>query len=290
MSLAKLITRFRVDAPDRFRLSDIDPADTGGIKKSAARRAIARDVPRLSDLQRRLYAEDSWAILIILQGIDAAGKDSAIRHVMSGLNPQGCVVHPFKTPTTEDLDHDFLWRAVLRLPPRGAIGIFNRSYYEEVLIARVHPDLVQQQRLPRRVTTQRIWDERFEDINAFERHLVRSGTVPIKFHLRISKKEQARRLLARLDDPAKRWKFSANDIAERRLWPRYMAAYESMIRNTSTAEAPWYVLPADKKWFAQLLISAVIVEVLEGLELAFPKFGRKTLKEMRRYARALAAD
>jgi PPK2 family polyphosphate:nucleotide phosphotransferase len=193
-------------------------------------------------------------------------------------------------PTAAELDHDFLWRAVLRLPPRGEIGIFNRSYYEEVLITRVHPDLVQQQRLPRRVTTQRIWDERFEDINAFERHLVRSGTVLIKFHLRISKKEQARRLLARLDDPAKRWKFSASDIAERRLWPRYMAAYESMIRNTSTAEAPWYVLPADKKWFAQLLISAVIVEVLGGLDLAFPKFGRKALKEMRRYARALAAD
>jgi len=288
MSRTKLTRRFRIDSPDRFRLADIDPAATAGVKKRAAKRILAKDVQRLDEAQRRLYAVDRWAILIILQGMDAAGKDSAIRHVMTGLSPQGCTVHPFKTPSNEDLDHDFLWRAVGRLPARGDIGIFNRSYYEEVLIARVHPELLEKQHLPPRLLTPQVWKERFEDINAFERHLVRNGTLPIKFFLHISKHEQERRLLDRLRDPTKRWKFSANDIAERRLWPRYMAAYESMIRNTSTPEAPWYVLPADNKWFARLVISAVIVDVLEGLRLEFPKFKRKELGSKRRLRAALA--
>jgi PPK2 family polyphosphate:nucleotide phosphotransferase len=290
MSPAKLIKRFRVDSPERFRLADIDPAETAGMKKHAAKRIIAKDARRLGELQKRLYAEESWAILIILQGIDAAGKDGAIGHVMSGLNPQGCSVHSFKTPSSEELDHDFLWRAVQRLPRRGDIGIFNRSYYEEVLVARVHHEVLQNQKLPAQVRTPRIWEERFEDINAFERHLVRNGTVPIKLHLHISKQEQERRLLARLDDPTKRWKFSVNDVAERKLWSRYMAAYDSMIRNTSTAQAPWYVIPADKKWFARLLMSVVIVDVLDRLHLTFPKFGRKALRRMQRLRKVLAAE
>jgi PPK2 family polyphosphate:nucleotide phosphotransferase len=286
----KLIKRFRVDAPRRFRLADCDPAETAGFKKSAADEIVAAHTSRLTELQERLYAEDSWSILIILQGVDAAGKDSAIKRVMAGLNPQGCIVHPFKAPTSEELDHDFLWRAAKRLPPRGDIGIFNRSYYEEVLVVRVHQELLRKQKLPAEVVTGRIWKERFEDINAFERHLVRSGTVPIKFHLRISKEEQNRRLLERLDDPAKRWKFSNGDVAERELWDRHMAAYEEMIRNTSTPEAPWYVVPADKKWFARLVISTVIVDVLDRLDLEFPKFDRAALREMRQIRKALEAE
>jgi PPK2 family polyphosphate:nucleotide phosphotransferase len=242
------------------------------------------------DLQERLNAEHSWALLIILQGVDAAGKDGAIKHVMSGLNPQGCTVHSFKVPTREELDHDFLWRAAVRLPPRGDIGIFNRSYYEEVLVVRVHDDLLGKQGLPSKLVTKRIWEERFADINAFERHLVHSGTVVVKFHLRISKEEQKRRLLARLDEPAKRWKFETADLIERKLWDAHMSAYEEMIRNTSTAEAPWYVVPADNKWFARLVMSTVILDVLDRLDLAFPKFGRPALRDMKRMRRALEAE
>ena len=264
MNHAKLAKRFRVEGPGRFRLGDFDPDETAGFTKKKAKRKLAKHAERLMDLQARLYAEHSWALLIILQGVDAAGKDGAIKHVMSGLNPQGCIVHPFKVPTSEELDHDFLWRAALRLPPRGDIGIFNRSYYEEVLVVRVHDDLLGKQGLPSKLITKRIWEERFADINAFERHLVRSGTVVIKFHLRISKEEQKRRLLARLDEPAKRWKFDMADLVERKLWDGYMSAYEEMIRNTSTAEAPWYVVPADNKWFARLVMSTVILDVLIG--------------------------
>jgi PPK2 family polyphosphate:nucleotide phosphotransferase len=208
---------------------------------------------------------------------------------MAGLNPQGCVVHPFKVPTIEELDHDFLWRAAARLPPRGDIGIFNRSYYEEVLVVRVHDDLLEKQRLPANLVTKRIWKQRFGDINAFERHLVRNGTVVIKFHLRISKEEQQRRLLARLDEPAKRWKFSMADLAERKLWDRYMDAYEDMIRGTSTADAPWYVLPADNKWFA-LVMSTVIIDVLDRLDLEFPKFDPSALRDMKRMRKALETE
>jgi len=290
MKPLQLVERFRIDKPRRFRLADIDPAETCGFKKAAAGAIVARHVERLTDLQERLYAEDCWAVLIVLQGVDAAGKDSAIKHVMSGLNPQGCTVHPFKTPTTEELDHDFLWRAAKRLPPRGDIGIFNRSHYEEVLIVRVHQELLAKQKLPRRLVTEAIWTERFEAINAFERHLTRNGTVVIKFHLRISQEEQKRRLLARLDDPAKRWKFSIDDVTERKLWDRHMEAYEDMIRSTSTPEAPWYVVPADRKWFARLVISSVIVDVLERLDLQYPHFGGSALREMKRLRKALQAE
>ena len=290
MNHAKLANRFRVAHPRRFRLSDVDPAETAGFTKESADRMLAKHPPRLADLQERLYAEDSWALLIILQGVDAAGKDGVIKHVMAGLNPQGCTVHPFKAPTADQLDHDFLWPAAMRLPPRGDIGIFNRSYYEEVLIVRVHDDLLRKQRLPAELVTGRIWKERFADINAFERHLVRSGTVLVKFHLRISKQEQKRRLLARLDEPAKRWKFSRQDLAERKLWDRYMDAYEDMIRNTSTPEAPWYVVPSDNKWFARLVVSTAIVNALERLDLSFPKFNRAALRSMMRTRKALAAD
>jgi PPK2 family polyphosphate:nucleotide phosphotransferase len=290
MKPSQLAARFRVDKPKRFRLADCDPAETVGLKKAAARAIAEERVARLADLQKRLYAEDSWAVLIILQGIDAAGKDSAIRRVMSGLNPQGCLVHPFKAPSEEELDHDFLWRASKRLPPRGDIGIFNRSHYEEVLDVRVHNELLEKQKLPRRLVTGNLWNERFEDINAFERHLARNGTVIIKFHLRISKQEQRRRLLKRLDDPAKRWKFSIDDVAERKLWDRHMNAYEDMVRHTSTREAPWYVVPADNKWFARLVIACVVVDVLDRLDLQYPRFGRDALREMKRLRKALAAE
>lgn len=290
MNHAKLPNRFRVDHPGRFRLRDVDPAETAGFSKENADRMLAKHTGRLADLQERLYAEDSWALLIILQGVDAAGKDGVIKHVMAGLNPQGCTVHPFKAPTADQLDHNFLWRAAARLPARGDIGIFNRSYYEEVLIVRVHDDLLLKQRLPAELVTRHIWKERFADINAFEHHLVRNGTVVVKFHLRISRQEQKRRLLARLDEPAKRWKFSQQDLAERKLWDRYMDAYEDMIRNTSTPNAPWHVVPADNKWFARLVVSAAIVNALERLDLAFPKFDRAALRGMRRMRKALVAD
>jgi PPK2 family polyphosphate:nucleotide phosphotransferase len=210
--------------------------------------------------------------------------------VMTGFNPQGCIVHSFKTPTTDELGHDFLWRAAARLPPHGDIAIFNRSYYEEVLVVRVHDDLLGKQRLPAKLVTKRIWKHRFDDINAFERHLVRNGTVVVKFHLHISKQEQKRRLLARLDEPAKRWKFSMADLAERKLWDRYMDAYEDMIRNTSTTQAPWYVVPADNKWFARLVVSTVIIDVLDRLDLEFPKFDKPALRDMKRMRKALEAE
>jgi len=290
MNQSKLRKRFRIDRPKSFRLAEIDPAETVGFKKADADTLVTAHAERLGDLQERLYAEDRWALLVILQGVDAAGKDSAIKRVMAGLNPQGCAVHPFKVPTSEELEHDFLWRAVKRLPCRGDIGIFNRSYYEDVLVVRVHEDLIEQRRLPPELVTGRIWQERFEDINAFERHLVRNGTVVVKVHLRISKEEQKRRLLARLDEPAKRWKFSMDDVAERKLWDRHMEAYEDMIRNTSTPQAPWYVVPADHKWFARLVIANVIVDVLEDLELEYPTFDPAALGQMKRIRKALEAE
>jgi PPK2 family polyphosphate:nucleotide phosphotransferase len=252
MKQSKLIKRFRVDRPKSFKLAKFDPAETAGFKKTEAQTIVKAHAERLGELQERLYAEDRWALLIILQGVDAAGKDGVIKRVMAELNPQGCAVHPFKVPTSEELEHDFLWRVVKRLPYRGDIAIFNRSHYEDVLVVRVHKNLLEKRRLPRVLVTDRIWQQRFQDINAFERHLTRSGTAVVKFHLRISKEEQKRRLLSRLDEPAKRWKFSEDDVAERKLWDRHMEAYENMIRNTSTPEAPWYVVPADHKWFARL--------------------------------------
>jgi PPK2 family polyphosphate:nucleotide phosphotransferase len=287
MKYGPLIKRFRIENPKRFNLADHDPGETAGFEKEEAESIAVAHTQRMIDLQQRLYAEHNWALLIILQGVDAAGKDSAIKRVMAGLNPQGCVVHPFKVPTAEELDHDFLWRAVKRLPARGNIGIFNRSYYEEVLVVRFHQELLRAQKLPPELITRHVWEERFADINAFERHLLRNGTVVIKFHLHISKNEQRRRLLDRLNDPSKFWKADMADVAERKLWSRHMAAYEDMIRNTSTAQAPWYLVPADHKWFARALMAIVIVDVLDRLHLDFPKLDRAGMKQLRRMRKAL---
>jgi PPK2 family polyphosphate:nucleotide phosphotransferase len=268
-----IIKRYRVRNGSEFRLADIDPSDKSGIdmEKAEAKAMLAEGVHRLADLQERLYADHTWSILVILQALDAAGKDGVIKHVMSGINPQGCDVHPFKAPSQLELDHDFLWRASVVLPKRGHIGVFNRSYYEEVLVVRVHKDLLERQGLPASLITKQIWDERFEDINAFELHLARNGIVPIKIFLHISKQEQEKRLLARIDDPAKQWKFNAGDIGERKLWDEYMRAYDEMIRATATDAAPWYVIPADHKWFARLVVAAAIVERLEQIDSQFPK-------------------
>ena len=292
MKAESLIAHLRVDHPKRFRLADIDPADSFGldIEKDEAQTMLAEGVKRLADLQERLYAQDRWALLVILQGVDTAGKDGVIEHVMSGVNPQGCQIHSFKAPSEEELDHDFLWRNITRLPERGRIGIFNRSYYEEVLVVRVHPEILAGQKLPPELVTRNIWQHRFKDIRAFERYLARNGTAILKFHLRISKEEQRRRLLARLDEPAKRWKFSMRDVAERKLWDKYMDAYEDMIRHTSTPEAPWHVVPTDHKWFAHLAIAATIVERLERLDLQFPKVEGRALAEMRKVRKALMAE
>ena len=292
MKAEKLIAHLRVDHPKRFRLADVDPADSFGldIEKDEARTMLAEGTKRLAELQERLYAQDRWALLVILQGIDTAGKDGVIEHVMSGVNPQGCQIHSFKAPSEEELDHDFLWRNITRLPERGRIGIFNRSYYEEVLVVRVHPEILAKEKLPPELVTAKIWQHRFKDIRAFERYLTRNGIAILKFHLRISKEEQRRRLLARLDEPAKRWKFSMHDIAERKLWDKYMAAYEDMIRHTSTPEAPWHVVPTDHKWFAHLAIAATIVDRLERLNLQFPKVEGPALAEMRKVRKTLMAE
>jgi PPK2 family polyphosphate:nucleotide phosphotransferase len=286
---AKLIKQFRIDDPDDFKLAKFDPADTAGLDldKDDANAMLAQDVERLARLQERLYADHRWALLVVLQAMDAAGKDGVIKHVMSGVNPQGCDVHPFKAPSAEELDHDFLWRTTVRLPRRGHIGIFNRSHYEEVLAVRVHPELLERQKLPPQVVGKNIWKERFKDIRAFERHLARSGIAVIKFFLHISKEEQRQRLLARVDEPAKRWKFSMGDIAERELWPKYMDAYEDMIRATSREEAPWYVVPADRKWFARLVVAAAMIETLEKLDLDYPKVEGDALKELQKVRAAL---
>jgi PPK2 family polyphosphate:nucleotide phosphotransferase len=290
MKRRSLVKQFRIDDPERFRLADYDPAETAGFEKGEAKELAQAQTERMTSLQQRLYAAHSWALLIVLQGVDASGKDSAIKQVMAGLNPQGCIVHPFKKPTSEELDHDFLWRAAERLPPRGDIGVFNRSHYEEVLVVRVHRELLAAQRLPPALVTRRIWEERFSDINAFERHLVRNGTAVLKFHLRISNDEQKRRLMARLKDPSKSWKASMADVAERKLWPQYMTAYEDMIRHTSTPQAPWYVLPADHKWFVRMVMAMAIVDALERLHVDFPKPDRARLRELQRMRRALRAS
>jgi PPK2 family polyphosphate:nucleotide phosphotransferase len=292
MKLSKIIKRFRIDHPHKFRLADIDPGDTCDldIDKVEAKATIAKSIQQLARRQDVLYAHNRWAVLAIFQAMDAAGKDSAIKHVMSGVNPQGCQVFSFKAPSHEELDHDFLWRTNVRLPERGRIGIFNRSYYEEVLVVRVHRELLERQKLPDEVVGKNIWEWRFQSINALEQHLARNGTRIVKFHLRISKEEQRKRFLDRLDEPGKRWKFSMDDIKERALWDKYMDAYEDMIRATSTPQAPWYVVPADNKWFARLLVAAVMVEELEGLDLEYPKVGGPLLKELRNVRRALEAE
>jgi PPK2 family polyphosphate:nucleotide phosphotransferase len=289
MNFSKLIKRFRIEKTHGFHLADFDPADTCGIDigKAAAEDMLAAGLRHLAAMQEKLFAQDRWALLVILQGIDAAGKDGVIKHVMSGINPQGCEVHSFRTPTPEELDHDFLWRAAKLLPARGRIGIFDRSYYEDVLVVRVRRELLQEQKLPPELITKEIWTQRFKSIRSFERHLVRNGTVVLKFHLRISKDEQRRRLLARLDEPAKRWKFSAADAEDRKLWADYMDAYEDAIRHTATEEAPWYIVPADQKWFAWLMVAAVIGQALEGLELKFPEVKGEALEELAKVRAAL---
>jgi PPK2 family polyphosphate:nucleotide phosphotransferase len=289
---AKFIDRYRIDKPDRFRLGEFKTKDTAGLNldKDELKDLLTKDAERLGDLQERLFAEDKWALLVVLQGMDTAGKDGIIEHVMAGVDPQGCIVHAFKAPSPEEIDHDFLWRSAVRLPERGRIGIFNRSYYEEVLVVRVHPDFLERQKLPPAVTGKDIWKSRFKSIRNFERHLVRNGTVVLKFFLHISPQEQRERLLARLDEPAKRWKFNAGDIAERKLWDKYMAAYEDAIRATSTEDAPWYVVPADSKPFARLVVARAIVDTLSRLDLKFPTVGAADLKEMKKIREALAAE
>ena len=292
MKLAKIVKRCRIDRPEEFKLADHDPAERFGLSTDIkdVRTMLVDGVARLSDMQERLYAHGRWAVLVVLQGMDAAGKDGVIKHVMTGVNPLGCEVHAFKAPSAEDLAHDFLWRINKHLPERGRIGIFNRSHYEEVLAVRVHPELLDRQKLPPSVTRKNVWKHRFQDICKFERHLTRNGTLVLKFHLRISKEEQRNRFLARLDTPAKRWKFSASDAAERERWEDYMTAYEDMIRNTSTDYAPWYVVPADHKHVAWLIVSAAIVEAVEALKPTFPKIGGKALNELKKAERALRTE
>ena len=281
MKTDKLAKAYRVEKGKHFRLKDYDPADTGHWhSKEHAQEALLQGVASTVELQDRLYAQDNWAVLLIFQGMDAAGKDGVISHVMSGINPQGCQVYSFKVPTETELQHDFLWRTTYSLPERGHIGIFNRSYYEEVLVVRVHSEILKSQKTPPSLVTKRIWDERFEDICSFERHMTRSGTVIRKFFLNLSKREQKRRFLERLEAPEKNWKFSAADIRERKYWDDYQDAYEDMIRNTATEDAPWYVVPADNKWFTRLVVSTALVETLESLDLSYPKVDPEKRKEL----------
>jgi PPK2 family polyphosphate:nucleotide phosphotransferase len=282
---------FRV-SDDGFRLKDIDPGDTlqfTSEDKPRAKEALAIGVGLLAELQEMLYAQDQWAVLLIFQAMDAAGKDGAIKHVMSGVNPQGCQVYSFKSPSAEDLNHDYLWRCMKCLPERGRIGIFNRSYYEETLVVRVHPEFVEKQRLPSELVTKDIWDQRFQDIRAFERYLTRNGVAVRKFFLHVSNKEQRKRFLSRVEEPEKNWKFSANDTKEREHWDDYMEAYEDMIRNTATKRAPWYVVPADNKWFTRVIVAAAVIEALSSLDLAFPTVSEAKLKELAAAKRSLLA-
>ena len=284
---------FRCTDGAKFRLEDVDPADTLGLTaedKPRAKEALARGVSTLASLQDRLYAQDRWAVLLIFQALDAAGKDSAIKHVMSGVNPQGVQVHSFKAPSTEELDHDFMWRCLNRLPERGRIGIFNRSYYEETLVVRVHPELLAREKTPPELVSKKIWTERFEDIRAFERYWTRNGGVILKFFLHVSKKEQKKRFLERVENPDKNWKFSAADVRERECWSAYMAAYEDMIRHTASKRAPWYVVPADNKWFTRIVIAAAIIEALDALKLRYPKLDKAKRKELDAARRALLAE
>ncbi len=288
MKKDKLAKTFCVESGKHFRLKDCDPAATGHWKsKEHAAEALQQGIVRTAELQDKLYAQNSWSLLLIFQALDAAGKDGIIKHVMSGVNPQGCQVYSFKAPSEPELQHDFLWRTTRVLPERGHIGIFNRSYYEEVLVVRVHPEILKSQRTPASLVGKHVWDERFEDIRSFERHMARSGTVIRKFFLHVSKKEQKRRFLERLDQPEKNWKFSAADIHERKYWDDYQKAYEEMIENTATEQAPWYVVPADNKWFTRLVVSTVLVQTLESLNLSYPKVDEAKRKELEAAKKAL---
>ena len=273
-AVRKFVEPYRIVRGKKFRLKDFDPADTGGLgsdSKPQAKELLARGVSWLAEEQDKLYAQNQWSVLLVFQAMDAAGKDGTIKHVTSGLNPQGCQVYSFKQPSPEELDHDFLWRTTRCLPERGRIGIFNRSYYEEVLVVRVHPEYLGRQHLPDTLIGRKVWDRRLADIASFERYLARNGTLVLKFFLNVSRKEQKRRFMERLDQPEKNWKFSAADVKERAYWNDYMKAYEAAIRATATPDAPWYVVPADNKWFTRLVVAATIVEAMERLDLAYPK-------------------
>jgi PPK2 family polyphosphate:nucleotide phosphotransferase len=283
-----LAENFRVTKGAKFRLKDCDPAETHVLKSPEQAAELLRHcAERLGDLQEKLYAQSQWAVLVIFQGMDAAGKDGAIKHVMSGVNPQGCDVWPFKTPSNEELNHDYLWRAHKCVPERGKIGIFNRSYYEEVLVVRVHQGLLNKEKLPDGLVSKEIWEERYDEINAFEKYLSNNGVTIVKFFLHLSKKEQKRRFLERLEDWRKNWKFSMADIEERQYWRDYQTAYEEMIRGTATKRAPWYVVPADNKWFARVVVAAAINETLEGPKLKFPDADEAKKKELNRVKKVL---
>jgi PPK2 family polyphosphate:nucleotide phosphotransferase len=281
---------FRITKGDQFRLKNFDPGDTLEFRsedKPRARQMLTRGVETLAKLQDKLYAQDKWAVLLIFQAMDAAGKDSAIKHVMSGVNPQGCQVRSFKAPSAEELDHDYLWRCMKLLPNRGNIGIFNRSYYEETLVVRVHPEFLARQKLPPELVTPGIWKERFQDIRNFEHYLTRNGVVIRKFFLHVSKREQKRRFLERIDNPEKNWKFSSSDVQEREHWDDYMKAYEDMIRHTASKAAPWYVMPADNKWFTRMVVAAAIIETLASLNLKYPDLDPDQLKGLAAAKRSL---
>ena len=287
----ELAKPFRV-TDDRFHLKNVDPGDTlqfTSEDKPREKEALAMGITLMAELQDRLYAQDRWAVLLMFQAMDAAGKDSAIKHVMSGVNPQGCQVFSFKSPTSEELNHDYLWRCLKCLPERGRIGIFNRSYYEETLVVRVHPEILANQRLPPALVTKDIWKERFQDIRGFERYLARNGMAILKFFLHVSKEEQKKRFLERIEEPEKNRKFSSSDVKEREHWDDYMEAYEDMIRNTATKAAPWYVVPADNKWFARIVVAAAVIDALDSLDLKYPKADDRKLKELAAAKRALQA-
>jgi PPK2 family polyphosphate:nucleotide phosphotransferase len=288
--LKPFIAPFRVDGTSEFHLKSHKTNEKGGLDKEKGEKIIDANRKRLSDLQEKLYAQDNWSLLLIFQGMDAAGKDSAIKSVFDGINPQGCEVHSFKQPSTLELGHDFLWRSTIALPQRGDIGIFNRSYYEECLVVRVHPELLAKEKIPPRLVTRNIWRERFEDIVALERHLARNGTIILKFFLNVSKEEQRERFLDRLEQPSKNWKFSMADIGERALWARYQAAYQEIVRHTSTPAAPWHVVPADHKWFARVVIGSAIVNALDRLDLKFPRVDAASLQEFKQVRQALLEE
>jgi len=289
----EFVKPFRIDDGESFRLKQIDPADTlqfGQEDKPQAKEALAMGVELLAQFQDMLYAQDRWALLLAFQAMDAAGKDGTIKHVMSGVNPQGCQVTSFKSPSAVDLDHDYLWRCNLALPERGRMGIFNRSYYEETLVVRVHPEFLHKQTLPHELVDKSIWEKRFKDIRNYEKYLTNNGIVVRKFFLHVSKKEQKKRFLERLDNPEKNWKFSANDIKERAFWDDYMKAYEDMIRNTATKNAPWYVVPADNKWFTRIVVAAAIVETLDSLNLGYPVVSDEQRAQLEQARQALLSE
>ncbi|MFG3595379.1 polyphosphate kinase 2 family protein [Bradyrhizobium sp. RDI18] len=288
--LKTYVVPFRYDGTGDFHLKSHKTNERGGLDKEGATRIIEANRRRLNDFQEKLYAQDRWSLLLIFQGMDAAGKDSAIKSVFEGVNPQGCEVTSFKQPSAKELDHDFLWRSMVALPERGRIGIFNRSYYEECLVVRVHQEILDRQKLPPQLVTKNIWKERFEDISAIERYLARNGTVILKFFLNVSKEEQRERFLERLEEPAKNWKFSMADIGERALWAKYQAAYQDMIRHTASQAAPWIVVPADHKWFARVVIGSTIVSALDRLDLHFPKVDKADRSEFAKVREALLAE